>query len=88
MLDKTYDIDKVQHIGTIYFQLLLVHMMPRISTEYLLCHFILESILHRKLPYYATVKCALAPRKTSVRTCMLASDKSRYMPGKTQENGN
>ena len=56
--------------------------------EYLLRHLILHLIPHHKLPYFALVTCALAQGMASVHTSLLASNISRYMPGKTREYGN
>ena len=63
-------------------------MTLRISNEHLSCHLIFELLLHPKHLYFAMVTCALSPGMASVHTSLLASDMSRYVPGKTREYGN
>ena len=62
-------------------------MTLRISKEHLLCHLILDLLLHPKHPHLATVICVLTPGMASVHTSLLASDISQYMPGKIREYG-
>ena len=63
-----------------------LHMTLKIRIRYLPIHLISELILPPKLPYFATVTCALAPGMASVHTRLLATNIriSPYVPGKTQ----
>ena len=56
------------------FENKVFYMTLRISSKHLLCHLLLEILLHPKYPYFATVTGKLAPGIAPVHTSQLASN--------------